>query len=141
MRLSFRLKTKLHHARVTKCDPDYIGSITMCPKLMQACGLVNGEQVHIWGVEARRPLSQDETNNQAWIHTQSDFQPPRITTYVFAGEEGDMAINGGGAWYFHEGQKIIVAAFDLSDEPIAPVMLELDETNCIKHRLEFSIQP
>jgi aspartate 1-decarboxylase len=40
------LKSKIHNAIVTEADINYIGSITIDELLMDACGLIDGEQVH-----------------------------------------------------------------------------------------------
>jgi aspartate 1-decarboxylase len=107
MRLSQLLKSKLHHARVTYANPDYVGSIEIGAELMEAAGLLDGEMVHVWAVD----------------HT------ARIQTYAFAGPRGVIGLNGGAAHFFHPGDRVIVAAFDLSDEPIEPKMLLLGEDN------------
>ncbi|RYG32924.1 aspartate 1-decarboxylase [bacterium] len=107
MRLSQLLKAKLHHARVSYANPDYVGSIEIDGELMARCGIQNGEFVHIWAVD----------------HTS------RIETYAFAGPPGVIGLNGGAAHFFKPGDRLIIAAFDLSDEPIQPVVLLLDEDN------------
>lgn len=107
MRLSQLLKCKLHHARVTYANPDYVGSIEVDGDLMRRVGLIDGEKVHVWAVD----------------HT------ARIQTYVFAGPSGVVGLNGGAAQFFQPGDRIIIAAFDLCDEPIVPKMLLLGENN------------
>jgi aspartate 1-decarboxylase len=109
MRLRQLLKAKLHHARITYCNPDYVGSIEIGRELMDSIGIIDGEFVHIWSVDGTS----------------------RITTYAFAGPAGTIGINGGAAHYFKTGEKIIVAAFDLSDEAIQPRVVLLDEANRI----------
>jgi aspartate 1-decarboxylase len=39
------LKSKIHRAAVTGCDPDYVGSITLDPELMRSADLLANEQV------------------------------------------------------------------------------------------------
>jgi aspartate 1-decarboxylase len=39
------LKSKIHRATVTACDPDYVGSITLDPELMRRADLLPNEQV------------------------------------------------------------------------------------------------
>lgn len=109
MRLSQLLKSKLHHARVTYANPEYVGSIEIDADLMKAVGLVDGELVHVWGVD----------------HTS------RIETYCFAGPKGTVGLNGGAAHFFKPGDRIIVAAFALADEPITPQVVLLDDHNAI----------
>ncbi len=118
MRLSQLLKAKIHHARVTYANPDYVGSIEVDKKLMDYVGIQDGELVHIWAVD----------------HT------ARIQTYAFAGPEGAIGLNGGAAHFFKEGDKIIIAAFDLSDEPITPKVVLLDERNkIVRDMTPFSV--
>lgn len=107
MRLSQLLKAKLHHARVTYANPDYVGSIEVGRELMEAVGLEDGELVHVWAVD----------------------HAARIQTYVFAGPEGTIGLNGGAAHHFKAGDRVVIAAFDLADEPIVPKMKLLDEHN------------
>lgn len=118
MRLSQLLKCKLHHARVTYANPDYVGSIEVDGDLMRRIGLKDGELVHVWGVD----------------HTS------RIQTYAFEGPRGVIGLNGGAAHFFKAGDKVIIAAFDLSDEPIEPIMLLLGENNeVIREMTPFSV--
>ncbi|MCU0315361.1 MAG: aspartate 1-decarboxylase [Fimbriimonadaceae bacterium] len=101
------LKSKLHHARVTYANPDYVGSIEIDGDLLRRVGIMDGELVHVWAVD----------------HTS------RIETYAFSGPKGVVGLNGGAAHFFNPGDKIIVAAFALSDEPIVPRVLLLNEEN------------
>ena len=41
------LKSKIHCARVTEANLNYMGSITIDEDLMEAAGMLEGEQVHI----------------------------------------------------------------------------------------------
>jgi aspartate 1-decarboxylase len=118
MRLSQLLKAKLHHAHVSYANPDYVGSIELGADLMEAVGLLDGELVHVWAVD----------------HTS------RIETYCFAGPNGTVGINGGAAHFFKPGDRIVIAAFDLTDEPITPKVVLLDEDNrIVKDMTPFSI--
>ena len=93
MRLSQLLKAKIHHARVTYANPDYVGSIEVDRELMEHVGLRDGELVHVWGVD----------------HTS------RIITYCFAGPSGVIGLNGGAAHYFKEGDKVLATGSGLSE--------------------------
>jgi aspartate 1-decarboxylase len=118
MRLSQLLKAKIHHARVSYANPDYVGSIEVDGRLMERLGLQDGELVHVWAVD----------------HTS------RIETYVFAGPPGVVGLNGGAAHFFKTGDRIIIAAFDFSDEPIIPKMVLLDEENrVVRDMTPFSV--
>ncbi len=114
MRLSQLLKGKLHHARVTYANPEYVGSIEIDSDLMRAIGLQDGEMVHIWAVDGLA----------------------RIQTYAFSGPKGVIGINGGAAHFFEAGERVIIAAFDYADEPIVPKMVLLDEENRIVREMQ-----
>jgi aspartate 1-decarboxylase len=107
MRLSQILKAKLHHARVTYANPDYVGSIEIDARLMERVGIQDGELVHVWAVDHKS----------------------RIQTYAFSGPPGVVGINGGAAHFFNTGDKVIIAAFDLTDEEITPKIVLLNEDN------------
>ena len=118
MRLSQLLKAKLHHARVTYANPEYVGSIELGADLMEAVGLLDGELVHVWSVDGTS----------------------RIQTYCFAGPNGACGLNGGAAHFFRAGERVVVAAFDLTDEPIVPKVVLLDEDNrVVRDMTPFSI--
>lgn len=118
MRLRQLLKSKLHHARVTYADPNYVGSIQIGEDLMRAVDLEEGELVHVWAVD----------------HTS------RLETYAFSGPPGTIGLNGGAAHFFKPGDRIIVAAFALTDEPVIPKIVLVDEENQIVRDLTpFSI--
>jgi aspartate 1-decarboxylase len=118
MQLKSLLKSKLHHGRVTYANPDYIGSIEIDADLMSAVGIQDGELVHIWAVDHKS----------------------RIQTYAFGGPKGVIGLNGGAALYFEKGDRIIIAAFTLSDEVITPKVVLLDESNAILRDLTpFSV--
>lgn len=74
---------------------------------MEQVGIIDGELVHIWAVD----------------------HDARIITYAFGGSRGSIGLNGGAAHFFRAGDRIIIAAFDLSDEPITPTVLLLNEQN------------
>lgn len=119
MRLSQLLKAKLHHARVTYANPEYVGSIEIDARLMEHVGIRDGELVHVWAVDSSS----------------------RLQTYAIAGPPGVVGLNGGAAHYFKPGERIIIAAFDLADEPIEPKMILLDEQNRILSDLEPTVVP
>lgn len=107
MRLKKLLKAKLHHARVSYANPDYVGSIEIDAALMQRIGIEDGEVVHVWAVD----------------HTS------RIETYAFSGPAGVIGLNGGAAHHFSEGDRVVIAAFTWTDEPVEPKVVLLDEDN------------
>lgn len=85
------LKGKIHRCTVTQADLDYEGSVTISEDLMDAAGIIEHEQVHIW----------DVTNGV------------RITTYALRGARGSgvICINGAGAHLVRVGDIVIIAAF------------------------------
>lgn len=85
------LKSKIHNAFVTEANIDYIGSITIDEDLMDAAGLVAGEQVHV--ISYRDGV--------------------RLITYVITGPRGSgvMCMNGPAALKISKGDKIIVLAY------------------------------
>jgi aspartate 1-decarboxylase len=109
------LKSKIHRATVTGCDPDYVGSLTLDPELMRTADLITNEQVHVWNIE-----------NGA-----------RFVTYVIDGEPGSgtVQVNGAAAHLVSEGDKVIVASFGAYDErdleAYAPVVVHVDDRNAI----------
>ena len=109
MKLRVLCKSKIHHAIVTGADLNYIGSIGIDRALMNRTDLVAGEKVSIWNVN----------NGQ------------RIETYAIELPEGSgqIVVNGAAARHFHVGDKIIIVAFCLTDEPVTPRMIAVDERN------------
>ncbi len=109
------LKSKIHRATVTGCDPDYVGSITLDPELMRQADLLVNEQVHVWDID-----------NGA-----------RFVTYAIAGEPGSgvVRVNGAAARLVNAGDKVIVASFAAYGEreldSYAPVVAHVDERNAI----------
>ena len=107
------LKSKIHRATVTGCDPDYVGSITLDPELMRSADLLANEQVHVWDIE-----------NGA-----------RFVTYVIEGDEGSGAVqvNGAAALLVREGDKVIVASFAAYDavdlDSYSPIVVHVGERN------------
>lgn len=90
------LKSKIHRATVTDCDPDYVGSITLDPELMASADLIPNEQVHVWDID-----------NGA-----------RFVTYAIEGRSGsgELQVNGAAARLVQRGHKVIVASFGNYDE-------------------------
>ena len=85
------LKTKIHRATVTHSELNYEGSIAIDGLLLDATGIREFEQVHIW----------DVTNGA------------RFSTYAIRADEGSgiISLNGGAARHVQVGDLIIIAAF------------------------------
>jgi aspartate 1-decarboxylase len=85
------LKSKIHRVRITGADLNYIGSITIDEKLMEAANIIEGEKVSIVNV-----------NNGE-----------RLDTYVIKGEpnSGEITMNGPAARKVQTGDIIIIISY------------------------------
>lgn len=85
------LKSKIHCARVTEANLNYMGSITIDRDLMDAVGILPGERVFI----------ADNNNGE------------RFDTYVIAGERGSgcICLNGAAARKVQVGDIVIIMAY------------------------------
>ncbi|MGH2707075.1 MAG: aspartate 1-decarboxylase [Actinomycetota bacterium] len=107
------LHGKIHRATVTDANPDYQGSLTLDPLLMEAAGILAFEQVQVLDVD-----------NGA-----------RVTTYVIEGEpgSGQVVINGAAALLVSKGDRVIIVAYAELDDVEArswqPKLVMVDETN------------
>ncbi len=114
--LRFMLKSKIHRATLTGADLAYEGSITIDRTLMEAVGLVVGEQVHVLNV-----------NNGS-----------RLVTYVIEGEPGSGAVvlNGPAARSGVVGDQVTILAYaGVSDDEarsLRPKIVKVDDENRIK---------
>jgi aspartate 1-decarboxylase len=107
------LKSKLHRAMITDADVDYEGSIEIPSDLMARADLWAGEKVLV-----------------ASITTGA-----RLETYVLEGKPstGKILINGGAAHLIKAGERVTIMAFALSETPVKPKILLLDENNhCLR---------
>jgi len=106
------LKSKIHRATVTEANVDYVGSITIDAELAERADLMAGELVHVWDVD----------------------NAERFETYVIVGPRGSgvICVNGAAAHRVKVGDRVIIAAFALSDEPVdARVVLVNDENRFV----------
>ena len=118
MKLRSICKSKIHQAVVTGADIAYIGSIGIDKTLMALTDIVEGEQVSVWNI-----------NNGE-----------RIETYAIPLPEGsgDIVVNGAAARHFQPGDRIIIAAFVLTDERVFPRMVAVDQYNRLARHLTDS---
>lgn len=109
------LKSKIHRATVTQAELNYVGSITIDERLMEAAGIYEYEKVQIADVD-----------NGA-----------RFETYVIAGEAGSgtICLNGAAARMVSTGDKVIIMCYALmSPDEIAenpPKVVFVDDKNVI----------
>jgi aspartate 1-decarboxylase len=105
------MKSKIHRATVTGADLNYVGSITLCPRLMERADLLEHEQVHVLDID-----------NGA-----------RFETYVMRGQPGDVVLNGAAARLVHTGDRVIVISYAQYDEAelesYAPKIVHVDSRN------------
>ena len=104
---------KIHRAVVTDANLDYEGSVTIDERLLQAAGMLNHEEVHVWNLT----------------------RGSRFTSYAIAGERdsGVICVNGAAAHLTRPGDLIIIAAFAEMDDEEArrhePRIVRVDERN------------
>lgn len=110
------VKSKIHRAKVTQADLNYIGSITIDEKLMNAANLIEGEKVQI------------VNNNNG----------ERFETYVIKGDpnSGVICLNGAAARRVAVGDVIIIIGYGFMDFEEAKsfkpsIVFPNEETNLI----------
>lgn len=107
---------KIHRATVTQADVNYVGSITIDSKLLEAADIYPGQKVDVLDV-----------NNGA-----------RLSTYTIPGEPGggEIKINGAAAKLVNPGDLVIIIAYALIPEEEArdtePSVVHVDEHNRIR---------
>src|SRR5690606_41875307 len=90
------MKSKIHRARVTEADLNYVGSITIDQDIMEKVDILPNEKVQVVN-----------NNNGA-----------RFETYVIPGERGSgvICVNGAAARLVQKGDVIIIIAYALRSE-------------------------
>jgi aspartate 1-decarboxylase len=105
------MKSKIHRATVTGSDLNYVGSITLDPRLMELADVLEHEQVHVLDLD-----------NGA-----------RFETYAITGGPGDVVLNGAAARLVHTGDRVIVISYAEYDEveleSYAPKVVHVDSRN------------
>ena len=89
------MKSKIHCARVTEANLNYMGSITIDEDLMDAANMIAGEKVAI----------VDNNNGE------------RFETYIIKGERGSgcICLNGAAARKVQVGDIVIIMSYALMD--------------------------
>jgi aspartate 1-decarboxylase len=109
------LKSKIHRARVTQCNIDYEGSITIDKDLMEAADLLQFEKVEVLNI-----------NNSARFHT-----------YAIEGERGsgEICLNGAAARLVAKGDIVIILSYHSLAEneasTFSPRLVYVDSQNRI----------
>jgi aspartate 1-decarboxylase len=115
------LLAKLHFARVTRCDPEYMGSISIDADLLDAVGLRANEKVLVCDVESGS----------------------RFETYVLraAPGSGEIGINGAAARLTAIGHRVLIMSFGLmtGDEigTHRPKVAICDARNRVEQTIEY----
>ncbi len=114
------LRGKIHRAVVTDANTEYIGSITIDRDLLVRADIWVGEKVLV-----------SDINNGS-----------RFETYTVEGEPGSgtICVNGAAARLVKPGDRLIIMAFELTDKPITPKIVLVNEKNQYVETLE-SVNP
>lgn len=114
------MKSKIHRARVTEADLNYVGSITIDEELMEQVDILPNEKVQVVN-----------NNNGA-----------RFETYVIPGEKGSgvICVNGAAARLVEEGDIVIIIAYALVNDKelgeFRPKVAIMDENNEVEQLIE-----
>ncbi|MFZ3578145.1 aspartate 1-decarboxylase [Virgibacillus sp. DJP39] len=114
------MKAKIHRARVTEANLNYVGSITIDQDIIDKVGILPHEQVQIVN-----------NNNGA-----------RLETYVIAGERGSgvVCLNGAAARLVQPGDTVIIVTYAiLSDEELVsfkPKVALMNQDNKVEEVIE-----
>src|ERR1700689_4429713 len=105
------LNGKIHRARVTDADLNYVGSISIDPILMKAADIVSDEQVSVYNL----------------------MNGERFETYAIEGSEGQICLNGAAARLAQVGDRVIILTYvDVEETEIPshpPTVVVVDEDN------------
>ena len=103
------LRSKIHKAKVTDTDLNYVGSIGIDKALMEKAGILPGEKI----------LIADNTNGQ------------RLETYAIEEEEnsGKVVVYGAASRLIKKGDEIIIMGFELADGKVEAKNVLVDENN------------
>jgi aspartate 1-decarboxylase len=110
---------KIHRARVTEANLNYVGSITIDEEILDAVGMVANEKVQV------------VNNNNG----------ERLETYIIPGKHGSgvICLNGAAARKVQEGDIVIIVSYKLiGEEHInrhVPKVAIMDENNTIVEML------
>jgi aspartate 1-decarboxylase len=105
------MKSKIHRARVTGADLNYVGSISLDADLMTRADILEWEKVHVLDID-----------NGA-----------RFETYAIVGPPGEVTLNGAAARLVHTGDRLIVITYAEYDEAelngFSPTIVHVDDDN------------
>ncbi len=102
---------KIHRARVTDADLNYVGSISIDPVLLKSADILPNEQVAVYNL----------------------MNGARFETYAIEGSDGQVCLNGAAARLAQIGDLVIIVTFaDVEDHEVAshePSVVIVDEDN------------
>ncbi len=107
------LKSKIHRVKTTHAELHYEGSCAIDEDLLDASGIVENEQIHIWNID----------NGE------------RFVTYAIKGQRGTgmISVNGSAARRVAVGDLLIIAAFaQLNEEELTthkPKLVFVNDNN------------
>ncbi|MCR4667058.1 MAG: aspartate 1-decarboxylase [Desulfovibrio sp.] len=118
------IRAKLHGIRVTGCDLNYHGSITLDPVFCAAAGIYPLEFVYIW----------NKNNGE------------RISTYVLTGNRGSRCciLNGAAARMCQRGDPLIISAVEYISDPKElcdrrPKVLTFGDDNTVLETFDYNV--
>ncbi len=102
---------KIHRARVTDADLNYVGSISIDPILMKAADILPNEQVSVYNL----------------------MNGARFETYAIEGSDGQICLNGAAARLAQVGDLVIIVTYvDVDDSEVSshqPSVVLVDAEN------------
>ena len=117
------MNAKIHRARVTEADLDYVGSISIDAALLDRAGIHVHEQVAVYN------LSNGE----------------RFETYAIEGAPGQICLNGAAARLAHPGDRVIIVTYvDVEADELAthqPTVVVVDDDNRPIEHLHLADEP
>lgn len=103
------LRSKIHKAKVTEANLNYVGSITIDEDLIEKADFWVNEKVLV-------------VSNTTGV---------RLETYVIKGKRGSgvVCINGAAAHLIKKNEEVIIMGFEMLSQPITPKIILVDEKN------------
>lgn len=118
------VRAKLHGIRVTGCELDYHGSVTLDPLICRQAGIYPLEFVDIW----------------------NKYSGHRISTYVIFGESGSRCciLNGAAARTCQKGDPVIICATEYIASPkeltgVTPHVLTFTDDNEVESHFLYEV--
>lgn len=115
--MKFYLSSKIHNIVVTDKNIEYVGSVTIDSEIIKEAGLSVFEKVQVVNLNTG----------------------DRWETYVIEGEpgRGDFALNGGSARCGEIGDRCLVMAYEMTDQPV-PKIVFIGKNNSIFKACEYN---